>query len=164
MSKTSHPHKGAVVGSKIQRILDGAAPRTLDLFAGCGGLSLGFHAAGFELSAAIELDPIAASTYATNFHARDRSSVFSRSRDIRTTPASRIARDFSLGPLAAAIDVIIGGPPCQAYARVGRAKLREVAEHPQAFQHDERSNLYLRYLSYVRQFLPLAVLMENVPD
>ena len=62
------------------------------------------------------------------------------------------------------IDVIIGGPPCQAYARVGRAKLREVADHPEAFLSDPRSNLYLRYLDYVRELKPLALVMENVID
>ena len=57
-----------------------------------------------------------------------------------------------------------GGPPCQAFARVGRAKLREVAEHPEAFLRDPRGNLYLHYLQYVRRLKPLAILMENVPD
>ena len=54
--------------------------------------------------------------------------------------------------------------PCQAYARVGRAKLREIAEHPEAFKIDPRANLYLRYLHYIKKLMPLAVLMENVPD
>lgn len=63
-----------------------------------------------------------------------------------------------------AIDVIVGGPPCQAFARVGRAKLREVAEHPHAFIQDPRSNLYLRYLHFVQALKPVALLMENVPD
>src|SRR5260370_35900343 len=63
-----------------------------------------------------------------------------------------------------AIDVLIGGPPCQAFARVGRAKLREVHDHPTAFKQDPRGNLYLRYLDYVECLQPLAILMENVPD
>jgi len=63
-----------------------------------------------------------------------------------------------------AVDVIIGGPPCQAFARVGRAKLREVADHPEAFLLDPRANLYLRFLHYVRILQPLVILMENVPD
>lgn len=58
----------------------------------------------------------------------------------------------------------VGGPPCQAYTRVGRAKLREIAEHPQAFRVDPRADLYLRYLHYVRATKPLAILVENVPD
>ncbi len=66
--------------------------------------------------------------------------------------------------VAESVDVIIGGPPCQAFARVGRAKLREIDSHPTAFKHDARGNLYLRYLHYVREFQPLALLIENVPD
>src|SRR5262249_34907480 len=50
------------------------------------------------------------------------------------------------------------------YARVGRAKLREIAEHPQAFKIDPRANLYLRYLHYIERLKPLALVMENVPD
>jgi DNA (cytosine-5)-methyltransferase 1 len=63
-----------------------------------------------------------------------------------------------------AVDVLVGGPPCQAYARVGRAKLREVADHPAAFKVDPRGNLYLRYLAWVKALRPLALLVENVPD
>jgi DNA (cytosine-5)-methyltransferase 1 len=69
-----------------------------------------------------------------------------------------------VGPADRLVDVIIGGPPCQAFARVGRAKLREIADHPEAFLKDARGNLYLRYLQYVRELKPIALLMENVPD
>ena len=58
----------------------------------------------------------------------------------------------------------MGGPPCQAFARVGRSKLREIADHPEAFRHDARSRLYVDYLRYVSKCYPLAVLIENVPD
>jgi DNA (cytosine-5)-methyltransferase 1 len=75
-----------------------------------------------------------------------------------------LVEGFGLGSPARAFDIIIGGPPCQAYARIGRAKLREIAEHPRAFKVDPRANLYLRYLHYVDRLKPLALLMENVPD
>ena len=55
-------------------------------------------------------------------------------------------------------------PPCQAFARVGRSKLREIDADPQAFKHDPRARLYLEYLRYVEAFQPLTILMENVPD
>ena len=51
-----------------------------------------------------------------------------------------------------------------AITRVGRAKLREIADRPRAYKVDQRGNLYLRYLHYVRVTKPLAILIENVPD
>ena len=52
----------AQVRQKIARLAAGGRPRVLDLFSGCGGLSLGFQAAGFELAAAVEIDPEAAAS------------------------------------------------------------------------------------------------------
>ena len=62
------------------------------------------------------------------------------------------------------VDIIVGGPPCQAFARIGRAKLRQIAEHPEAYLNDDRASLYTHFLEYVDYFRPLAVLIENVPD
>jgi DNA (cytosine-5)-methyltransferase 1 len=45
-----------------------------------------------------------------------------------------------------AVDIVVGGPPCPAFARVGRAKLREIQRHPEAFRHDPRAKLYVPYL------------------
>jgi DNA (cytosine-5)-methyltransferase 1 len=64
----------------------------------------------------------------------------------------------------AEVDVIVGGPPCQAYARVGRAKLREIRQHPEAYLHDPRGQLYAAYVHYVEALRPVALIMENVPD
>jgi DNA (cytosine-5)-methyltransferase 1 len=158
-----------VVAAKIARIVGdpNSQPRVLDLFAGCGGLSLGFQSAGCEVVAAVESDPLAAQSHATNLF-KDRSADFvahhAQPRDITKLEPEVLADEFALGDSAAAFDIIVGGPPCQAYARVGRAKLREVAEHPEAFKIDPRANLYLRYLHYVERLQPLALLMENVPD
>ncbi len=152
---------------KLERIYRGSSPRVLDLFAGCGGLSLGFQTAGFEIAGAVELDSHAAESHAMNFY-KFNDALQKRhalARDITTTEPEdlmmALERDVDV---ASCVDVIIGGPPCQAFARVGRAKLREVAEHPEAFRQDARGNLYLRYLAYVRKLQPLAILMENVPD
>jgi DNA (cytosine-5)-methyltransferase 1 len=151
---------------KLERIGQGAAPRVLDLFAGCGGISLGFHAAGFEISGAVELDSDAAKSHATNFHhhPHEKLQIHSKPWDITSIEPNELAVALGLGDVTSAIDVIVGGPPCQAFARVGRAKLREVDAHPEAFIHDPRANLYLRYLHFVRAFKPVALLMENVPD
>ena len=150
------------VRRKIARLRAGGKPRVLDLFAGCGGLSLGFQAAGFAMRAAVELDPDAARSHGLNFHGG--APKHSHARDIINSHPEDVASDLNLGPVAEAIDVIVGGPPCQAFSRVGRPKLREIDAHPQAFRHDPRARLYQEYLRYVEAFQPLAVLVENVPD
>ena len=150
------------IAAKLARLGRGEKPRVLDLFAGCGGLSLGFEAAGFEIRGAVEFDPAAARSHGVNFHGGAEAHCLPI--DItRTSPAELCAR-LGTGKVADAFDVIVGGPPCQAFARVGRSKLREIDAHPEAFIHDPRAQLYKRYLDYVDAFRPLAVLMENVPD
>ena len=134
----------------------------LDLFSGCGGLSLGFEAAGFEIAAAVEHDADAARSHGINFHGGEERHCVAR--DITATSPQALATELGLGPADAAFDVLVGGPPCQAFARVGRSKLREVAEHPEAFRHDPRARLYIEYLRYVDACSPLAVVIENVPD
>ena len=163
-------HAGVLIGDpavlvKIERLARGARPRVVDLFSGCRGISLGFHRAGFIITAAVELDPLAARSHALNFHRDDPLfDAHARARDMTQTEPGAFCRELGLGDTDEAVDVIVGGPPCQAYARVGRAKLREIAKHPEAFKVDPRGNLYLRYLEFVRQMKPLALLMENVPD
>ena len=151
-----------IIKKKIARLKAGAPPRLLDLFSGCGGLSLGFSAAGYEISAAIENNPTAADSYGINFHADHPSHAIGR--DITQTTPNQLVRDLGLGRIDEAFDVIVGGPPCQAFARIGRPKLREIAAHPEAFRHDPRANLYTSYLNYVESCLPVAILIENVPD
>jgi DNA (cytosine-5)-methyltransferase 1 len=157
------------IEAKIRRLASSptAKLRVLDLFSGCGGLSLGFQAAGCEIAAAVEIDPLAAKSHALNFFralSSDEREHHAQPRDITKIEPGDLTEELHLGPASTAFDLIIGGPPCQAYARVGRAKLREIAEHPQAFKVDPRANLYLRYLHYIEQLQPVAVLMENVPD
>ncbi len=133
---------------KLERLRKGRQARVLDLFAGCGGLSLGFAAAGFQSVGAVEMDPLAVRSFAMNLN-----------HDAE--PCDITQEDPGAAPEA---DVILGGPPCQAFARVGRAKLREIADHARAYQRDPRASLYLSYLEYVRKVQPLALLVENVPD
>lgn len=147
---------------KLDRVRSGQPARVLDLFSGCGGISLGFHSAGFEISASVEFDPDAARTHGVNFHGGD--VAHSKARDITVTHPQDLVNELGLGPKEQAFDVLVGGPPCQAFARVGRPKLREIDEHPEAFKNDPRAQLYHEYLRYIEELKPLAVLVENVPD
>jgi len=97
------------IEQKLARLAAGGRPRVLDLFAGCGGLSLGYQAAGFEVVAAVENDPDAARSHGLNFHGG--AEEHSKARDICSPPEELVA-ELDLGPVAEAFDVIVGGPPC----------------------------------------------------
>ncbi len=156
----------SAVTAKVRRIAAGNAIRVLDLFSGCGGLSLGFHRAGFEISGAVEIDPHAARSHALNFHGSDPDimALHAKARDITTIEPEDLCAEFGLGPTADAVDVLVGGPPCQSYARIGRAKLADLANNPEAYMKDTRRNLYLTYIRWMDRLRPLAILIENVPD
>jgi DNA (cytosine-5)-methyltransferase 1 len=133
----------------------------LDLFSGCGGFSLGFSRAGFDIAGGIEIDPDAERTHATNFPPKVGPDG---PRDIRQVDTYEVTRP--LGTLCeghrARIDVVIGGPPCQPFTRVGRAKLRQVAGNVRAHIEDERVPLFTHFLRFVSDLRPLAFVMENV--
>lgn len=156
-----------ITSEKVSRLAQGHPPRVLDLFSGCGGISLGFQRAGTKIIGGVEFNEHAAQAHALNFH-REASAqelaAFGRPRDIRRTDPHELLVEFGHADPIRAVDFIVGGPPCQAYARVGRAKLREVQEHPRAFKVDERGSLFEHYLRFVAALRPVALLMENVPD
>lgn len=149
---------------KIARLEQGGRPRVLDLFAGCGGLSLGLRRAGFEIMPGLDSDPHASASHALNFHAGCPNHAMPLDlTDPGVTPNS-VSDRLGLGPPEEAVDVVVGGPPCQAFARIGRAKLRAIAGDPEAFLKDPRAGLHERWIAWVRELEPLAVLVENVPD
>lgn len=165
---------GELILRKLHRIQGGAAIRYMDMFAGCGGISLGFLTAGFQPVASLENDPWAAMSHGANFGPQsvggDRIGHHVP-RDAITETAESVFADLDLsGPTDEQIDVLVGGPPCQAFARVGRAKLREQARRrdevtaDQAFLVDGRVSLWERYVAFIRATKPVALLMENVPD
>lgn len=151
---------------KIERLRSGSAPRVLELCSGCGGLSLGLKTAGFELVAHIEQDPVAAETYDLNFGSAEKHPpAWSTARDMERCSASDLVRDLGiLDPSERAFDVLAAGLPCQAFARIGRSKLRAVAGEDDAFRSDPRARLYLRFLEFVADTQPLVIIIENVPD
>lgn len=159
--------KGSVQ-RKVRRLSEGGPLRALDLFAGCGGFSLGFLRAGFSITGAIEIDPQAMATHALNFLPNNKSQGVRRDAgalDIVDVDPSQFLKAIGVREaLGQAIDVLIGGPPCQAFARIGRAKLREVANNPNAHTFDKRAGLVNEYIRFVESLRPLALVIENVPD
>lgn len=123
------------------------APLTgIDLFAGAGGLSEGFRQAGFQILAANDIDQHASETYRQN---HPETAFFEG-------PIQEIsAKDFLdvTGLDRGELDVICGGPPCQAFS---------VYNH-QRGMHDERSGLFTHYIRLVEGLLPKFIVMENVP-
>lgn len=151
---------------KLARLRTGAIPRVLELASGAGGLALGVQSSGMELTAHIEVDDFAAATYRRNFRRyADASDPWSIPRDMTKVSAGELVRDLGLGESAQdAFDVLAAGLPCQAFARIGRSKLRAVTGDDDAFRNDERAGLYRRFLEYVEETVPLVVMIENVPD
>src|ERR1051325_2600949 len=99
---------------KIARLAAGVSPRVLDIFAGCGGLSLGFRAAGYQIQAAMEIDPLAALSHATNFYRgaeADLIALHAKARDITMIEPEELVAELSLGDPHLAFDILIGGPP-----------------------------------------------------
>ena len=152
--------------AKLARLRAGGQARALEICSGAGGLSLGMQRAGIHLSAHIEFDPEAARSYAMNFgegHALD--SAWARPRNMEETTAAQLVSELNFETSAAeSFDVLAAGLPCQAFARIGRSKLRSVAGDEEAFQKDPRASLYRRFLQFVEDTQPLAIIVENVPD
>ena len=152
---------------KLERALERGHFRTVDLFAGCGGLSLGFDRAGFKSVCAIELKDEARMSHQLNF-GNDTTSPYASFSDIReTTPAQAVEHlcgEDLFADTEDVVDVVIGGPPCQAFSRLGRAALWRLAKKDYAHAEDERATYYEDFLRYVEQLKPIAFVMENVRE
>lgn len=140
--------------------------RTIDLFAGCGGLSLGAHRAGFGCVAAIELNEDARKSHETNFsRVAPPEGYAAQSNITQVTPMDAISHLSPLVPgLGSDIDVVIGGPPCQAFSRLGRAAIWDIAKKRYAHGSDERATMYSYFLTYVEVLKPIAFVLENVRE
>ena len=135
-------------------------PLVVDLFCGAGGFSLGFHAAGCRILAAVDADVLATQSLSSNFdllQAKHKPRVFGGEDGDLDQP------NFDLDKIVgkARPDIVIGGPPCQAFSRLGRAKLNSLSDD--GFRGDPRNALYSRFLGAVERWRPRAVVMENVP-
>ncbi|MEW2140332.1 DNA cytosine methyltransferase [Streptomyces sp. NPDC005409] len=122
-------------------------PSAIDLFAGAGGATQGLVGAGFSVLAAVENDPNAAAT-----HAKNHPDSHLWETDIRLLPAARMRKqlDLSVGELT----LLKTCPPCQGFSSLASGK---------GLTDQERNDLVVHTVRFVRAFMPHAVLLENVP-
>lgn len=116
----------------------------IDLFCGCGGLSLGFEHVGFNVLLGIDVWEDALVTYKHN-HSNGNTLCADLANLSPETVKERIGN--------AQVDVIIGGPPCQGFSIAGKRIV-----------DDERNSLYKSFVRMVSHFKPKAFLLENVPN
>ncbi len=116
----------------------------LDLFCGCGGMSLGFEKSGYNVVLGIDIWKDALETYKYNHH---ESQVLQG--DMSTLTGEEV--ESLIG--TSKVDVIIGGPPCQGFSVAGKRIV-----------DDERNKLYKGFVRLVKYFKPKAFVMENVPN
>lgn len=126
----------------------------IDIFAGCGGLSLGLTQAGWQGIFAIERDEHAFSTFHHNL-IKNNETRFQWPKWLPQTPldATSVLQTYEkqLKKMAGTVDMIVGGPPCQGFSTAGRRKA-----------NDPRNTLVQAYLKLVQVISPKIVLIENV--
>lgn len=124
-------------------------PTAIDLFSGCGGLTLGLKQADFRVVGAVEVDPISIETYKQNHP-----EVIVWDADIREL-APEIILD-QLGIAQGEIDLLAGCPPCQGFSTMTtRNGSRNI--------DDPRNDLIFDFLRFVYKVRPKAIMLENVP-
>lgn len=119
-------------------------PTAIDLFAGAGGMSLGFEQAGFNLLAAVEIDPIHAAVHKFNF---PNTAVICD--DIVNLTGEKLLQ--SAGLEMGHLDVLFGGPPCQGFSLMGKRLI-----------DDPRNSLLGHFSRIVLETRPKYFVMENV--
>jgi DNA (cytosine-5)-methyltransferase 1 len=134
---------------------DQKPPHFVDVFAGCGGLSLGLKRAGWAGLLAIEKDAFAFETLNSNFPSdkgplsyKWPATIERKAWDIRRLIKTRRG---ALEDLAGQVDLLAGGPPCQGFSQAGRRR-----------RDDPRNRLFEAYLELVDILQPRLVLVENV--
>ncbi|MBE9092880.1 DNA cytosine methyltransferase [Tychonema sp. LEGE 07203] len=120
-------------------------PIAVDLFAGAGGMTLGFEQAGFDVLASVEIDPIHCATHEFNF---PMCSILCK--DVAQLTGAEIRNKSAIGKRE--IDVVISGSPCQGFSLMGK---RDV--------DDPRNSLIFHFLRLVLELKPKFFVMENVP-
>lgn len=128
-------------------------PKYIDLFAGCGGLSLGLHNAGWKGLFAIEKSPDAFKTLKHNLI--DNKNHFNwpqwlPKENMEIDKAIKQYKD-DLGTLKNKVDLVAGGPPCQGFSMAGRRN-----------ENDQRNNLIKSYIDFIKIIKPKILFFENV--
>jgi DNA (cytosine-5)-methyltransferase 1 len=130
------------------------APTFIDLFAGCGGLSLGLSQAGWKGAFAVEKDPDAFATLSHNLiKGRKKAFEWPDWLEQKATSVQTLHKKHAsqLKGLKGKIDVLAGGPPCQGFSTFGRRN-----------PTDPRNQLFRTYIGIVKLVQPKIVLIENV--
>jgi DNA (cytosine-5)-methyltransferase 1 len=129
------------------------APAVLDIFCGAGGMSLGFQNAGCRILGGIDENKHAIATHHKNFP----NCKFSLpAQDIRSI------KDLSiLNIQPGEVDILIGGPPCQVFSRVGIGKMKDLGRN---IEEDPRNFLYKEFVRFLTYYKPSFFVMENVDN
>lgn len=120
---------------------------SIDLFAGCGGLTCGMNSAGFKTLIAIELEAIAARAYRLNYP-----DAIILNRDIRHVSGAEVKSILG----SRRLHLLAGCPPCQGFSTIRRLNKSHYAV-------DKRNNLVSEYFRLIYELRPLVIMMENVP-
>jgi len=122
-------------------------PIAIDLFSGCGGMSLGLEAAGFDIAASVEFDAVHTLVHHFNFPYGT-----SICRDISSLKSSELLQAVKDKGYSTDIDLIAGGPPCQGFSHIGKRQI-----------DDPRNSLVFEYVRIIREIKPKYFIFENVP-
>lgn len=127
--------------------------RYIDLFAGCGGISLGFYNAGVKGLFAVERNPDAFKTLKHNLIDGAPHFEWPAWLPVKNWNINKLIKDEreALGKLRGQVDIVVGGPPCQGFSSAGKRRAS-----------DARNNLIHAYLEFVEIVQPRAIMFENV--
>lgn len=127
----------------------GGKPTAVDLFCGCGGLTVGLKRAGFSVLGAVDVDPLSVKTYKANH--RD---VTLWEKDIRELYPQELLD--ALGLEKGGLDLLAGCPPCQGFSTMRTLNGARIVNDP-------KNDLLWEFERFVESLRPRAVMLENVP-
>lgn len=127
-----------------------SAPTFVDLFCGCGGLSLGFVQAGFRPLLGVDVDSAALATYRANIYAETWHGYIEDFVERLEVGEVRLER----------VDVVIGGPPCQGFSPLGRMSVSPARRE----KHKSMNQLWRYFMKVVERLSPCVFVTENVPE